>query len=127
MHAVKDIADTVTNPLLPLRLNAEPPIFRGCSLTELTILILSGGVCLVPLSLIVSGLFGYWAMGVGVGVLLVIVWVVVGAMLLQRLKRGRPQGFYQLRLLLWLEDIGLVRTAYIRKSRVWDIGRRLKV
>ena len=112
--------------LLPVRLNAEPSIFRGCSLSELMLLVTVGGIALVPGSVIVCGLFGYLMMGVGIGLLLVIAWVVIGATVLQKLKRGRPLGYYQLRLRLWLEDLHLLRSPFIRQSRVWDVGRRLK-
>ena len=88
------------NELLPVRLNAEPSIFRGCSLSELMLLVTVGGIALVPGSVIVCGLFGYLMMGVGIGLLLVIAWVVIGATVLQKLKRGRPLGYYQLRLRL---------------------------
>ena len=114
------------NELLPVRLNAEPSIFRGCSLSELMLLVTVGGIALVPGSVIVCGLFGYLMMGVGIGLLLVIAWVVIGATVLQKLKRGRPLGYYQLRLRLWLEDLHLLRSSFIRQSRVWDVGRRLK-
>ena len=93
------------NELLPLRLNAEPTIFRGCSLSELMMLVTTGAVVLVPASIIICGLFGYLMMGVGIGLLLIIAWVVIGATVLQKLKRGRPLGFYQLRLRLWLERL----------------------
>ena len=85
-----------------------------------------GGAALVPGSIIVCGLFGYLMMGVGIGLLLVIGWVFVGATVLQKLKRGRPQGYYQMRLRLWLEDFYLLRSQFIRQGQVWDIGRRLK-
>lgn len=114
------------NELLPLRLNAEPPIFRGCSLSELMLLVTIGSLSLVPCSIIICGFLGYLMMGVGIGLLLVIGWVVLGATILQRLKRGRPLGFYQLRLRLWLEDLHILKSTFIRQSRVWDIGRRLK-
>lgn len=114
------------NELLPVRLNAEPSIFKGCSLSELILLVTAGGVVLVPGSVIVCGLFGYLMMGVGIGLLLVIAWVVIGATVLQKIKRGRPLGYYQLRLRLQLEDLRLLRSSFIRHSRVWDIGRRLK-
>jgi len=113
------------NELLPLRLNAEPSIFRGCALSELMLLVTVGGIVLVPCSIIVCGLFGYLMMGVGIGLLLVIAWVVIGATVLQKLKRGRPLGFYQLRLRLWLEDLHLLHSSFIRRSQVWDIGRRV--
>ena len=114
-----------TNELLPVRLNAEPSIFKGCSLSELMLLVTVGGIVLVPCSVIVCGLFGYLMMGAGIGLLLVIAWIVIGATVLQKLKRGRPLGFYQLRLRVWLEDLHLLRSSFIRQSRVWDIGRRV--
>jgi len=90
------------------------------------LLVTVGGITLIPLSVIVCGLLGYLMMGVGIGLLLVIAWVVMGAMILQKLKRGRPLGYYQLRLRLWLEDLHLLRRSFIRQGQVWDIGRRLK-
>lgn len=119
-------AHVESNNLLPLRLNAEPSIFRGCSLSELMLLLSIGGAVLVPSSIVICGLFGYLMMGVGVGLLLMIVWVVIGATVLQKLKRGRPLGYYQLRLRLWIEDLHLLRPSFIRQSQVWDVGRRMK-
>lgn len=115
------------NELLPLRLNAEPSIFRGCSLSELMMLVTTGAVVWVPASIIICGLFGYVMMGVGIGLLLIIGWVVIGATVLQKLKRGRPLGFYQLRLRLWLEDCHLRKSPFIRQSQVWDVGRRFRL
>lgn len=113
------------NELLPTRLNAEPSIFRGCSLSELMLLAASGAIVWIPFWLIICGLLGYLMMGVGVGVLSIIGWVFVGGTLLQKAKRGRPIGYYQLRIRLWLEDRGLFKTGFIRASRIWDLGRRL--
>jgi len=114
------------NELLPLRLNAEPPIFRGCSLSELMLLVMIGVITLIPCALIICGLLGYLMMGVGLGLLSVIGWVVIGATVLQKLKRGRPQGFYQLRLRLWLEDLHLWHSPFIRKGQVWSVARTMK-
>ena len=114
-----------SNDLLPLRLNAEPVIFRGCSVSELMLLVMISAAVLIPASLILCGLFGYLMMGVGLGLMLVIATVVIGASVMQRLKRGRPLGYYQLRVRLWAEALPLVRSPFIRQSQVWDIGRRL--
>ncbi len=113
------------NDLLPNRLNAEPSIFRGCSLSELMMLAITGAIVWIPFWLIVCGLLGYLMMGVGVGVLSIIAWVFVGGTLLQKAKRGRPMGYYQLRIRLLLEDRGLIKTGFIRQSHIWDVGRRL--
>lgn len=114
------------NELLPIRLNAEPSIFRGCSLSELMMLVSVGGIVLVPASIIICGAFGYLMMGVGFGLLSVIGWVVIAALVMQKLKRGRPLGFYQLRLRLTLQDLHIIHSPFIRTSRVWGIGRSKK-
>lgn len=111
------------NELLPIRLNAEPSIFRGCSLSELMSLTLVSGITLVPTSIVLCGLFGYLMMGVGIGLLAVMGAVVLGATVLQKIKRGKPVGFYQLRLQLWLDDYHLYKAPFIRKGQVWDVGR----
>lgn len=111
------------NTLLPNRLNGEPSIFKGCSLSELMILAGAGAAVCIPLAMIVCAVFGFMMGGVGIGVLMTIGFVVVGALWLQKAKRGRPLGFYQLRLKLMLEDRGLVKTGFIRQGQVWGIGR----
>lgn len=113
------------NELLPTRLNGEPTIFRGCSLSELTFLTVIGAAIWIPAWLLIAGFFGYLMMGVGVGVLSIIAWVFVCSTILQRLKRNKPNGYYQLSIRLFLEDKGLIKSKFIRESRVWDIGRSL--
>jgi conjugative transfer region protein (TIGR03750 family) len=45
------------------------------------------------------------------------------ASLFQRLKRGRPDGYYQQQFAIWLSDHGLRRSPFIRRTGAWDIGR----
>lgn len=116
---------TGENELLPTRLNGEPTIFRGCSLSELMFLSALGAALWIPFWLIVFYLLGYLMMGVGVGVLSIIAWVFLCSTILQKLKRNKPNGYYQLRIRLMLEDKGLIKPLFIRESRVWDIGRSL--
>ena len=115
----------MSNELLPNRLNAEPSIFRGCSLSELMLLTGVGLAIWIPTCLIVCGLFGFLMMGVGIGILSTLAWVFIGATILQKMKRGRPIGYYQLKIRLMLEDRGLVAPQFMRGSQVWDIGRSL--
>lgn len=119
------MSDREVNELLPTRLNGEPAIFRGCTLSELMLLAISGAIIWIPFWLIVCGVLGFIMMGVGVGVISIILWVFFGGTVLQKAKRGRPMGFYQLRLRLMMEDLGWVKTGFIRQSKVWDVGRRL--
>lgn len=105
------------------RLDTEPSIFRGCSLSELTVLIAVALLICVPVSLILLWFIGYPMMGVGLGVVLAIIVVLIGGRMLQRLKRGRPLRFYQTQVLLILKHIGFKKIVVIQHSTVWRLGR----
>ena len=109
--------------VLPNRLNGEPSIFRGCSLSELTSLVIVSVLVCVPLLVIITSIFGYPMMGVGLGVMASLAMIVLGATWLQRQKRGRPIGYYQTNIRLRAERFGLTTTNTIQKSQVWDLGR----
>jgi conjugative transfer region protein (TIGR03750 family) len=48
-------------------------------------------------------------------------WVV--AHLFQRIKQGKPKGYWKQRILLVVDDIGLMPALYVRRSGYWSIGR----
>ena len=109
--------------ILADRLNAEPAIFKGCSSSELGVIVGVAALVWLPISLILAGLAGAVTMGfviAGVGILAT---VLLMASLFQRLKRNRPDGYYQQRLLLWLDERGLRRAQFVRRSGAWNIGR----
>jgi len=109
--------------LLATRLDTEPVIFRGCSSSELgTIVGISAAVWL-PVSFLLTGLLGAFTMGAGIAMVGVLATTFVMATLFQRLKRGRPDGYYQQALRLKIEDLGLHRSGFIRRTGAWDIGR----
>ena len=89
--------------ILADRLNAEPAIFKGCSSSELGVIVGVAALVWLPASLLLAGLMGAVTMGFG----LAGVGVVATASLFQRLKRNRPDGYYQQRFLIWLNDRGL--------------------
>ena len=105
------------------RLNAEPAIFKGCSSSELGVIVGLAALVWLPASLVLAGLMGAVTMGFGLAGVGVVATVVVTATLFQRLKRNRPDGYYQQRFVIWLHDKGLRRSAVIRRSGSWDIGR----
>jgi len=115
----------IENELLPTRLNGEPTIFRGCSLSELTFLTVVGAILWIPIWLLICGLLGYVMMGVGVGILSVVGWIFICSTVLQKIKRNKPYGYYSLKIKLLLEDKGLKKSGFIRQSKVWDVGRSL--
>lgn len=105
------------------RLNAEPAIFKGCSSSELGVIVGVAALVWLPVSLVLAGLMGAVTMGFGLAGVGVVATVVVTATLFQRLKRNRPDGYYQQRFAIWLHDKGLRRSALVRRSGGWDIGR----
>jgi len=109
--------------ILADRLNVEPVIFKGCSSSELGVIVGVAVVIWLPVSLILAGLMGAVTMGFGIAGVGVVATVVVMASLFQRLKRNRPDGYYQQQFCIWLHDRGLRRAPFIRRSGAWDIGR----
>ena len=109
--------------ILADRLNVEPAIFKGCSSSELGILVSVAALVWLPVSLLLTGLMGAVTMGFGLAGVGVVGTVIVTAGLFQRLKRGRPDGYYQQQVSIWLSDHGLRRAPFIRRSGAWDIGR----
>lgn len=109
--------------ILANRLNAEPAIFKGCSSSELGMIVGVAALIWLPVSLLLAGLMGAVTMGFGIAGVGVVATVIVMAGLFQRLKRGRPEGYYQQRIAIRLDDIGLRRSPFIRRSGAWDIGR----
>ena len=109
--------------VLAERLNAEPAIFKGCSSSELGVIVAVAALLWLPVSLALAGLAGAVTMGFGIAGVGVVATVVATASLFQRLKRNRPDGYYQQRVLLGLHDRGLRRSPFVRRAGVWDLGR----
>jgi conjugative transfer region protein (TIGR03750 family) len=109
--------------MLADRLNAEPVIFRGCSSSELGMIVVVSALIWLPLSLLLAWLFGAITMGFGIAGGGVVATVVVCATVFQRIKRGRPDGYYQQRIHIQLHDLGVRRSPWVRRSGAWDIGR----
>ncbi len=83
-------------------------------------------VLCVPVSVIVLSTMGYAMVGIGMGFLASIGLTVVFATMLQRMKRGRPAGYYQLQIRLALDRYGIYRLNVTKRSGHWDIGRTAK-
>lgn len=105
------------------RVNSEPSILRGCSSTELLLLVLGAIVAWFPLAVLVAWSFGTWFVIFGIVGAGVILTVWLGATWFQKVKRGRPDGYYQHRLVTFLHDRRLVRSRYIRRTGYWDVRR----
>ena len=109
--------------ILADRLNAEPVIFRGCSSSELGMIVGLAIVLWLPFSLLLAWLLGAIAMGFGMAAVGVVASVVGMATVFQRIKRGRPEGYYQQWMRLRLHALGLLRAPWVVRSGSWYIGR----
>ena len=104
-------------------MNVEPAIFRGCSSSELGLIVMLAMLVWLPLSVVVALALGALSMAFGIAGIAIVVTVIVTARLFQRIKRNRPDGYYQQRLIITLSDFGLRRSPFIRRDGDWSIGR----
>ena len=109
--------------LLADRLNTEPTIFKGCSSSELGLIVAGALVVWLPLSLLIAWLLGAITMGFGFAGVGIVATVVLSATLFQRVKRNRPDGYYQQALIIALHRWGLRQSPWVLREGAWDIGR----
>ena len=103
------------------RMNAEPSILRGCSSSELMLVAATATLFWVPLAIVIAAFVG--PVAIGVGGALIVATVYIGAGLFQRIKRGRPDGYYQHRIDLWLHKTGVRRSRFVILEGTLALGR----
>lgn len=118
-----DDQDNNTTETLADRLNQEPVIFRGSTNSELGVILLCATLFWVPISLIIAALFGFVVMGLGISALGVLGTIYFGSTWFQRIKRGRPDFYYQHLLIIKLNRMGLRSSTLVTRQGVWDLGR----
>ncbi len=111
------------NNILADRLNVEPAIFKGCSSSELGVIVTLAVIVWLPLCVLLAWGLGAPSMGLGMAGIAIVFTVVVTAAVFQRVKRGRPDGFYQQQFIIGLSRLGLRRSPFIRRDGGWAIGR----
>lgn len=97
--------------VLGARMNAEPPILKGCSSSEL--LMVAGVATLIwlPIGLLAAFFLGPVTIALAGG--LVVGTIYIGAGVFQRIKRGRPDGYYQHWIDGRLHRLGLRRSSFV--------------
>lgn len=107
------------------RINAEPSILRGLSLSEAWLAIgVSFGVW-IPVSLLIGLLMQHLPAAVifmGAGPIFT-VWALSGW--LAQTKRNRPDYFYQHKFKRWMAAKGWWPSRFVHTNGAWDIGRSL--
>ena len=113
--------------LLAQRLNSEPGVFKGCSSTELGFIVAAMVLLCLPVDLLIAWWLGAPSMGLGIAGITIVLGVVISASVLGRLKRGRPDGYYQQIVTRGLAKTGVLRSPYIDRDGDWSVGRQTRV
>lgn len=108
---------------LCMRLDGEPVIFRGCTTSELGVLMLGAVLFWLPMGFVIAWSLGIFGMGMGLAAVGVFVTVVVTASVFQRIKRDRPEGYYLQYAAVVLHRQGLRQAPFLLRSGLWDLGR----
>ena len=109
--------------LLAERLNHQPVVLFGYTDSEFVLAIKVISALCFPLTFGIGLTFGKPMPGLAAGFLLSTALVVGGGKVLQFLKRGKPDFYYQTRFKRLLEDVGLGRSGLIRHAGAMSLGR----
>lgn len=105
------------------RVDIEPPIFKGCSSSELLAMLVVAVAVWLPLSVLLALAIGKVAFALAILAVGVIGSVYVGACVFQRIKRNRPDHYYVHMVTRSLHLSGLWSSPLTWRSGYWDIGR----
>ena len=107
------------------RINVEPAILRGMTVTEAKVI----SIVTVPLFVVLGGivllLTGFWQFILVLGIAGPLVTLWYASAYLQRAKRGRPDGYYTQAIHLWLAKRGFAANQFLSHHGQWDLGRSL--
>ena len=105
------------------RLNSEPVIFRGSTNSELGVIALVAALFWLPFSVLIGTLIGKFFIAVGLSAVGVLATIFFGSTLFQRIKRGKPDFYYQHVVIIKLQRMGLRASQLILRNGLWSLGR----
>jgi conjugative transfer region protein (TIGR03750 family) len=111
-----------TEDLLAERLNHEPVVLLGYTDSKFAFAVKVACLIAFPTTLTIGFTFGKPLPGLSDGFLLALALVVAGGKFMLRLKRGKPDFYYQTRLKLALQRYGLGHSGILRYRGTMSIG-----
>jgi conjugative transfer region protein (TIGR03750 family) len=122
-----DAAAPARSPSAPLtdRVNVEPPILRGMTQSEATVVGLAALAVWVAVGAVLALVVGLWQVLPVAAVFGPLITLWRASSVLARLKRNRPDGYYRQALAMDLAARGLARQRFIRHAGYWSLGRAL--
>ena len=115
-------APSPTHGVLADRVDGEPPAILGLTTSELLLVALIAGLVLLPVLLAIAFAIDIVSVMLAATGFLFMGGVTIGALILRKLKRGRPMGYYQVRFAVWLQR-GFGGQAFLLRAGRWSIGR----
>lgn len=112
-----------TDDLLAERLNHEPVVLLGYTDSEFALAVKAACLLAFPTTLVIGFAFGKPLPGLAGGFLLALALVIAGGKLMIRLKRGKPDFYYQTKLKLAFQRYGLGHSGLLRYRGTMSIGR----
>ena len=109
--------------VLAERMNSEPMILRGCTSSELVMLVFASIALWLPLGVLIAWALGAVPMAMGISGIGVLLTVYLMATAFQRVKRGRPDGYYQQAVAVWLHKKRLWRSRFCLPDGPLRLGR----
>ncbi len=105
-------------------INHKMPIYKDCTVGEMlfvgsTFFTISA----ILLSITTKLLIGYAAIGFAVSFLLLVPATRISLGQLQKIKYGKPYGYYQHLMIKKLIDLGFIKNLYITQQCKWSVRR----
>ena len=120
LHAAQRLRAPLTD-----RVNAEPAILHGMSVTEAKAIFLLSAAVFSFIAIIVFIVTHIWQLAVGIAFFGPLLTLWYGSQYLEVIKRGYPDGFYSQRIHLWMAARGLATPQFLTHDGVWSLGRPL--
>ena len=107
------------------RVNAEPAILHGMSVSEAKVIFLVSFAVFSVIAVVVMVFTHIWQLLLGIGLFGPLLTLWYGSQYLEVIKRGYPDAYYTQAIHRWLADRGIVEAHFMLYSGQWSLGRPL--
>jgi conjugative transfer region protein (TIGR03750 family) len=107
------------------RLNDEVCLLAGCTLKEiLAVATITLIISLIIMMMPIYVCFRNYTIGLAASLVVYLPLFSVLIIKLSKLKRGKPEGYYQQYIILKLIKIGILKNQFLLRSGVWSTERK---